>query len=49
MKIQVLALEGVFDTGVSALLDTFAVANDLHPASIDSSVLAAGTRRSPVA
>lgn len=29
MKIQVLALDGVFDTGLSALLDTFAVANDL--------------------
>jgi transcriptional regulator GlxA family with amidase domain len=29
MRVQVLALDGVFDTGLSALLDTFAVANDL--------------------
>jgi len=29
MKVHVLALDGVFDTGLSALLDTFAVANDL--------------------
>lgn len=29
MKLQVLALDGVFDTGLSALLDVFATANEL--------------------
>lgn len=32
MKIDVLALDGVFDTGLSAVLDTFATANELADA-----------------
>ena len=31
MKIQILALEGVFDTGLSAILDVFTTANELAP------------------
>ena len=29
MKINILALDGVFDTGLATLLDTFAAANDM--------------------
>jgi transcriptional regulator GlxA family with amidase domain len=32
MKIDVLALDGVFDTGLAAVLDAFAMANELAPA-----------------
>jgi hypothetical protein len=32
MKIDVLALNGVFDTGLAAVLDAFATANDLAQA-----------------
>ncbi|HEY4243063.1 MAG TPA: helix-turn-helix domain-containing protein [Kofleriaceae bacterium] len=32
MRIAVLALDDVFDTGLSSLLDTFAIANELSPA-----------------
>ncbi|SSW67502.1 GlxA family transcriptional regulator [Achromobacter agilis] len=31
MKMQILALDGVFDTGLSAILDVFATANELAP------------------
>ena len=33
MRIDVLALNGVFDTGLSAILDVFTVANELAAAS----------------
>ena len=29
MKINVLALDGVFDTGLATVLDSFAIANEL--------------------
>ncbi|WP_439543484.1 GlxA family transcriptional regulator [Hyphomicrobium sp.] len=42
MRIYLLALDGVFDTGLAALQDTFSIANDLrHPCSITAAEIAA--------
>jgi transcriptional regulator GlxA family with amidase domain len=49
MKIDVLALNGVFDTGLAAVLDAFATANELSAAhrlsSVDFDVTVIGLRR----
>ena len=49
MRIYILALDGVFDTGLSAILDTFSIANDLaEPAgtpSVHFEVTVVGVRR----
>lgn len=45
MKIAVLALEGVFDTGLSVMLDAFATANGLGAGSTHFDVSVVSTRR----
>src|SRR5262249_36801401 len=45
VKIDVLALDGVFDTGLCALLDVFGTANELAPESPPLQVRAVGLRR----
>jgi len=45
MRIHVLALDGVFDSGLAALLDVFATANELQPGEAPLRVQAVGLRR----
>jgi hypothetical protein len=45
MRIHVLALDGVFDSGLSALLDVFGTANELQPGEAPLRVQAVGVRR----
>ena len=45
MKIDVLALDGVFDTGLAALLDVFGAANELSDGAAPLRVRAVGLRR----
>jgi transcriptional regulator GlxA family with amidase domain len=45
MKIDVLALDGVFDTGLAAVLDVFSAANELCPDDPPLRVRAVGLRR----
>lgn len=45
MRIDILALDGVFDTGLSALLDVFGTANELMPGQVPLQVRPVGVRR----
>ncbi|MCW7540409.1 helix-turn-helix domain-containing protein [Aquabacterium sp. A7-Y] len=45
MQIDVLALDGVFDTGLSAVLDVFGTANELQPGELPLRVRVVGVRR----
>lgn len=45
MRIHVLALDGVFDSGLAALLDVFGTANELQPGEAPLRVQAVGMRR----
>jgi len=45
MRIDILVLDGVFDTGLAALLDVFATANELQPGQSPLQVRPVGVRR----